>query len=117
MNNLFKNTNIKQTSARVELLKVFSDFKKPISYEDIKENLSMDKATFYRNISLFEEEGIINSFESNDKKRYFELKSNPHAHFICKLCNKIECIDTLHINIPDYKIDNVTISGICKKCL
>ncbi len=37
--------------------------------KNIKENLFMDKATFYRNITIFEEEQIIDSFESNDKKR------------------------------------------------
>ena len=40
--------------------------------EDIKSDISMDKATFYRNISKFEEEDILNSFESNDKKRYYK---------------------------------------------
>ena len=34
----------------------------------------LEKATFYRNITIFEEENLINSFESNDKKRYFEIK-------------------------------------------
>jgi Fur family ferric uptake transcriptional regulator len=43
-----------------------------LSYEDIKSDISMDKASFYRNITKFEEQGILNSFESNDKKRYFD---------------------------------------------
>jgi Fur family ferric uptake transcriptional regulator len=76
----------------------------------------MDKATFYRNISKFEEEGILNSFESNDRKRYFELKSNPHAHFVCVVCNSIECIDELDINLDGYSISNVIVNGKCKEC-
>lgn len=48
--------------------------KRPICYDDIKSNLSMDKATFYRNITKFEDEHIISSFESNDKKDIMKFK-------------------------------------------
>ncbi|MCD8541443.1 MAG: transcriptional repressor [Aliarcobacter cryaerophilus] len=67
-------SNIKLTSARKSILDILIDSSKPLSYEDIKDKISMDKATFYRNITIFEEGNIINSFESNDKKRYFEIK-------------------------------------------
>ncbi|HGZ71185.1 MAG TPA: transcriptional repressor [Nitratifractor sp.] len=108
--------NIKATIARVSLLEIFSQAQKPLSYEDIKPELKMDKATFYRNISLFIDAGLLNSFESNDKKRYFELKSHPHAHFICRVCNSVECIDNLNITLQEYQIENIIINGLCKQC-
>ncbi len=115
---LVSNTNIKLTSARVAILEVFAKTSKPLSYEDVKEDLLMDKATFYRNISKFEEENIINSFESNDKKRYFEIKKNAHSHFICSLCSKVECLsERSNIELPGYKIENVIIKGICQICM
>ncbi len=114
---LVKDKNIKLTTARVALLEVLKKANKPLSYEDIKNSISMDKATFYRNISKFEEEGILNAFESNDKKRYFELKQKPHAHFVCLLCNKVECINELQIDLTGYEINNVIINGKCKTCL
>ena len=68
--------------------------------------------------SIFEEENLINSFESNDKKRYFEIKKNQHSHFICTNCSKIECIhEKLNLTLPEYKIENIIIKGICKECL
>ena len=73
INNLNNITNIKLTSARKSILELLIDSKKPLSYEDMKENISMDKATFYRNITIFEEESVISSFESNDKKRYLKI--------------------------------------------
>ena len=73
---LITKNNIKPTSARVKILEIINDSTKPISYEEIKSDLAMDKATFYRNISKFENEGILNSFEANDRKRYFELKKH-----------------------------------------
>lgn len=118
INNINDITNIKLTSARKSILELLINSNKPLSYEDMKDNISMDKATFYRNITIFEEESIINSLESNDKKRYFEISKTPHFHFICSVCSKIECIHKkMDLNLPEYKIENIIIKGICKDCL
>ena len=118
INNLTDITNIKLTTARKSILEIMINSNKPLSYEDMKDFISMDKATFYRNITIFEEENIINSFESNDKKRYFEIRKNQHSHFICSSCSRIECIhEKLELNLPEYKIENIIIKGICKTCL
>jgi len=114
---IIKNKNIRLTTARTRILEILQNAKKPLSYEDIKGDISMDKATFYRNMSKFEKENILNFFESHDKKRYFELKKNPHAHFICTSCNAIECIDNINIELEGYEINNVIINGKCKRCL
>jgi len=110
--------NIKLTSARKVILKTLINADKPLCYEDMKNELLMDKATFYRNITKFEEENIINSFESNDKKRYYEIKKAKHSHFICTNCSLIECIhEDIDLNLKNYQIDNIIIKGICPKCL
>ena len=114
---LIKNKNIKLTTARVKLLEILKEADRPLCYEEIKNDISMDKATFYRNISKFEEEGVLNAFESNDKKRYFEVKLNPHAHFVCVTCNMVECIKNIDIALPNYEINNVIINGKCPSCL
>ena len=111
-------SNIKLTNARKSILELLISSNKPLSYEDMKDLISMDKATFYRNITIFEEENIISSFESNDKKRYFEIKKTQHSHFICSSCSKIECIhEKLNFHLPENKIENIIIKGICKTCL
>ena len=116
--NLANNANIKLTSARKSILEQLVNSNKPLSYEDMKENIYMDKATFYRNIIIFEEENLISSFESNDKKRYFEIKKTQHSHFICSNCSKIECIhEKLDFKLPNYKIENIIIKGLCAECL
>ncbi|QFR48404.1 transcriptional repressor [Sulfurimonas lithotrophica] len=114
---LIEEKNLKLTSARKELLEIFFSAKKPLSFEDVKDKVSMDKATFYRNISKFESESILKSFESNDKKRYYELQKSPHTHFICNICNNIECIDNLFdVRIDGYIIEDLILKGVCKKC-
>lgn len=111
-------TNIKLTNARKAILEILLKSNKPMCYEDIKDMISMDKATFYRNITKFEEEDIINSFESNDKKRYFEIQKTKHSHFICSNCSKIECIhEKLDFDLKGYQVDNIIIKGICPNCL
>lgn len=110
--------NIKLTNARKSILEVLTNSSQPLSYENMKDYISMDKATFYRNISIFEEENIVNSFEANDKKKYFEIKNKEHSHFICTACSKVECIFEYPIfQLKDYRIDNIILKGICKECL
>ncbi len=114
---IIKNKNIRLTAARSELLEILIHANKPLSYEDIKSNISMDKATFYRNIAKFIDEKIINTFESNDKKSYFEIKKDVHPHFICNYCHSIECIDNLSpIFLDAYVVEGVILKGRCKKC-
>ncbi len=110
--------NIKLTTARRAILEALIKSNRPLSYEDIKDTLLMNKATFYRNITRFEDKNIVNSFESNDKKRYFEIQKIKHSHFICNICSKIECIhENLDISITGYQIDNIIVKGICPNCL
>ncbi len=110
--------DFKLTNARKTILELLIKAEKALCYEDLKDILHMDKATFYRNILRFEEEEIVNSFESNDKKRYYEISKKKHPHFICTVCSKIECIhQELKLNLDGYQINNVILKGICKACL
>jgi len=116
---IIENTNLKLTPARMDILEHLISANKPLCYDDIKDNIKMDKATFYRNIAKFEQESLINSFESNDKKRYYAIEQTPHPHFICSVCNTIECIKSkvnLDLDLDGYTLDNIIIKGICKNC-
>ena len=115
--NIIEEKNLKLTSARRELLEILIEENRPISFENVKTKLTMDKATFYRNVSTFEKEAIVNSFESNDKKRYYELQGFPHAHFICNNCNKVECLKNIEsIKLDGYSVTDVIFKGLCKDC-
>ena len=71
INNLNNIKNIKLTTARKSILELSIDSNTPLSYEAMKEHISMDKATFYRTITIFKEQSLVSYFESNDKKKYF----------------------------------------------
>jgi Fur family ferric uptake transcriptional regulator len=114
---LIKKKNLKFTPARENILELFAKNNTPLSYEDIKVELSMDKATFYRNMLRFEEEGIFNGFESSNKKRYYELAQKEHAHFICSRCYGVECLNEQpHFKREGYRVQNIIIHGICPQC-
>lgn len=115
--NIIEEKKLNRTNARKELLEILRQENKPVSFEDVKDRLHMDKATFYRNVAKFESELILNSFESNNKKKYYELSESPHAHIVCNICNTIECLkDLAPTKIEGYKIDAMIFKGVCKKC-
>jgi len=115
---IIKDKNIKLTPARLELLGILITANKPVCFDDIKDTIKMDKATFYRNISKFVDEKIISSFESNDKKRYFAFERNIHPHFICNYCNTIICInDFQNITLENHIIENIILKGKCEDCI
>lgn len=118
LENIINEKNLKLTNARKEILNILIESTKPLSYDDVKNDISMDKATFYRNIIKFEENGLISTFESNDKKRYYELQENKHSHFICTKCSNIECIhEQIDINLKNHKIETIIIKGLCSNCI
>lgn len=108
---------IKYTNARFAILDVLQKTHHPLNYEQIKEQMkhSMDKATFYRNIALFEEVGVVHKFEADDRKWYFELCSHTHAHFICNHCHQITCME-VDLGKVDADVKSIVLKGTCKEC-
>lgn len=114
---IMKLSGLKITSPREVLIELLNKSPKPLCYNDIKNDISMDKATFYRTMNSFEDANIVDIIDSSDKKRYFELKKEPHSHFSCNICHAIECINSSHvIELPGYKIQSITIHGLCTIC-
>jgi Fur family ferric uptake transcriptional regulator len=108
---------IKLTKARVSILEVLKNADVPMNYEQIKLKMThtMDKATFYRNIAIFEASGMIRKFESDDRKWYFELTSSTHAHFICDACHQIKCIN-ITMDAIEGEVKSIVLKGTCKEC-
>ena len=114
---IFEKHDIKVTSARSSILEVLKNAHTPLNYDQIKDkmNMSMDKATFYRNIAKFENSGMVQKFESDDRKWYFELTTSIHAHFICETYHQIKCID-IAMGEVDGEVKSIVLKGTCKEC-
>jgi Fur family ferric uptake transcriptional regulator len=107
----------------------FSDLKKVFA-EKSETNKTANRTTFYRNLKIFEDKGLIHQindgtgvakFAISDENAKGDYGSDLHLHFHCTECKKTICLPN---KIPeesmpdDYKINdvNLVLKGICVKC-
>ena len=53
--------------------------------------------TVYRNLALFKEQGTIASLGSVNGVERFDGNVNPHVHFICTSCGKVEDLPQMEV--------------------
>ena len=122
---LLEESNLKTTPQRLAILKEL-DKKGHASIEEIYENIkemfpSISLATIYKNINALKEENVISEICLHQKPK-FEISKEPHAHFICKKCGKVE--DVPFSEIMNEEVEKrypntekeLYIYGICKDC-
>ena len=97
-------------------------------YEQLKPSIpGLSLGTVYRNISVFREEGMVNSVGVVNGEERFDGRTEPHPHFICENCgavidllekNQPEIIAQISIKIPGCAIDKrkTVFYGLCKEC-
>ena len=95
-------------------------------YENLrKEFPNISLGTVYRNLSFLVEQGEVLSLKLGDGKEHFDGHTEPHYHFICTECGKVEDIfmEELQINkIAQDHFDGIIKGhqtyyyGICPKC-
>ena len=101
-----------------EILKLFKK-------EFPNENIGI--ATIYRTLTLFEEEGLVDSISfGKEGKRYEIGHKEHHDHLICSVCGKIvefidDVIELRQIEVAkkyNFKMQSHTmkIVGICSEC-
>ena len=120
---------LKRTKLRTALLSCFMNTNSAQSYLDIKSKLgqNIDKSTLYRNLSAFEDAGIIHRIndQSGISKYAFGKvhgHGGNHAHFVCDKCETIYCMEkstTVDIHVPKgFKTKDIQtiIKGTCPNC-
>ena len=97
-------------------------------YEHVKEQVpDISLATVYRNLSLFKEQGLIQSLGTVKGVERFDGNTEPHVHFICTQCGAV--LDLPEISVPEElnsavarssggRVDTCQLSfaGICGEC-
>lgn len=88
-----------------------------------KENGYFARATMYRNLAMFIDEGKVSRVRLNDVADKYELNCGKHYHLVCTECGKIE-----NFNLPEplrtpaklmeYEITDheFELYGVCPKC-
>lgn len=134
MNNAFETLsryNIKPSPQRMAIMTYLLEHKTHPTIEEIYKSLSPDmptlsKTTIYNTLKLFVENGAANMLTINEKTTCYDYDTSPHAHFICKKCNKVtDLFYGVENMIPSKQeiegnriVDmQVYYRGICKDCL
>lgn len=83
----------------------------------------IDRATVYRNLSKFVEEGVLREVNVKKGISSYELNTDHHQHFICSNCDKIvpvEVDETLFkkilpegVQLEDFELN---LKGKCNDC-
>ncbi len=93
-----------------------------------KIEIEIDRATIYRILNQFCEDGTVHKIVADDGKQYFalckrcdqQILPNNHLHFRCTNCQTIECLPTVaNFSIPEsYKVErqNCVLIGTCQDC-
>ncbi|MDQ7003417.1 MAG: transcriptional repressor [Ghiorsea sp.] len=121
----------KLTAQRQAILDMINRFDKhwdadEIAYALKEEGISIGIATVYRGLAALADQGLIESIQLADKKRYERADKSHHDHLVCTGCGSIEefCepqIESLQDKVAEergFKIEGhqLLLFGLCKTC-
>lgn len=122
----------RRTPSKTEILETLRASERALSHDMIQSSVSstIDRATIYRVLNRFCEDGKVHKIVGDDGKQYFascancgeqkELHSHNHVHFRCLQCGKVECMkEDVSVPLPAgyvAKVHNLVISGFCRNC-
>lgn len=120
----------RNTPAKEAVLDLLSVSGKAMSQDVIEKNVNVeaDRATIYRILNRFCEDGILHRIVAEDGKQYFAVcikceekkLADHHFHFRCKKCETIECLPVaVQFSLErGYSVESVNciLTGVCKDC-
>ncbi|WP_020569165.1 Fur family transcriptional regulator [Neolewinella persica] len=121
----------RNTPSKTAVLSVLERANTALSHDMLEEALdgTIDRATIYRILNRFCEDGLTHRIVADDGKQYFALceecnhqkaHSHNHFHFRCLQCERVECLSNeVSVNLPKgYRAENFNgvISGVCNRC-
>ena len=125
--------SIKQFRKRNAILECLKNTHAPPSAETLfqmlqEEHPDISLATVYRNLTLFKNQGVIQSLGTVNGIERFDANTAPHVHFICGCCDSV--LDLPELDPPESLCSaaaNATggqvtgcqliFTGTCQNCL
>lgn len=122
--------SVRNTKTKSMILESLKKSKQAVSHETLQNELQghVDRATIYRVLNRFCEEGLVHRVVGDDGKQYFAICINcaehqhhhDHFHFRCIRCGKVECLQQeIALSLPKgYRAVhfNGVVSGYCDQC-
>ncbi|AXT59158.1 transcriptional repressor [Aquimarina sp. AD10] len=120
----------RKTKSKEAVLSVLKESGTALNHEMIQSELSTkaDRATIYRILNQFSEDGVVHQIIGDDGKQYFALCLNcldknhnhNHLHFRCEKCGTVECLNNeIDFKLPNGYVStnfNGVVSGFCLNC-
>lgn len=120
----------RNTATKEAVLSVLTNSRRAMSQDAIvkKMDVNADRATVYRVLNRFCEDGLVHKIVAEDGKQYFAICikcdensfTNNHFHFRCTNCQTIECLsEIVHFSVPNgYQVKSVNcvLTGTCSDC-
>lgn len=120
----------RNTTSKIEILTTLKSSDSALSHDMIQAelNTTIDRATIYRVLNRFCDDGLVHRIIGDDGKQYFALCVNceekkhqhNHFHFRCLNCGMVECLkNEIEVTLPlGYVSENFNglISGHCSRC-
>ncbi len=121
----------RNTPTKQAVLDLFDSRETALNQEQIELQLQekMDRATIYRILNNFCEDGVMHKVVGDDGINYFAMcktscqekqHQHDHFHFRCTACNQLVCLnEEIKINLPEgfsMKDCNCVITGVCHNC-
>lgn len=125
---VLKEKGYRLTRTRQEIIKILlNNPKDHISAGDLykrllKQGISCDLATVYRNLNLLSSLGLIHKTNFQEPHAHFEYSHRHEIHLLCESCGKITEVDAnVKIKLPQkFKFQtrwkSIVIIGLCPKC-
>ncbi len=120
---------LKRTACREGILSMMLESGHALSENDIKDKLSsnFDRTTFYRSFKTLLEKRIIHKIVVDNQVVKYALDNsithkNRHAHFYCKECDSVICLDDVSVEVPqvpqgfEASETEIIIKGVCSTC-
>lgn len=120
----------RNTPTKDAVLEVLAETGQAMSQDAIEQKIDIDinRATIYRVLNRFCDDGVLHRIVAEDGKQYFALcnknekktLAEHHFHFRCTKCDTIVCLPfEVNYALPeDYSVNTVNciLTGTCKKC-
>lgn len=120
----------RSTPTKQAILDLLSRSGKAMSHDAIEDkiDININRATIYRILNRFCEDGLVHNIVAEDGKQYFAMcmdcdgmsLPDSHFHFRCTSCQTIACLkEKVDFSLPmGYKVESVNcvLTGTCADC-
>lgn len=84
-------------------------------YSALKADIpDLSMGTVYRNLKLFQQQGLVTSIATVHGVERFDANTAPHVHFICENCDAV--IDLHQLSTPQFLCSEAESSIGCSVC-